>query len=99
MKIDDIVLKQTCSTCPEQYEAFFEGKKVGFLRLRHGVFQVFGIKDGAIGDLIFVSLPNGDNQFDDDERESHLNKAKEEIIISLRIKNPPEIVYLGSEEC
>ena len=34
------VLKQTCSSCPEQYEVFKNDKQCGYIRLRHHVFRV-----------------------------------------------------------
>lgn len=30
----------TCSSCPEQYEVFREGKRVAYVRLRHGFLSV-----------------------------------------------------------
>ena len=35
-----IELVKTCGACPEQYDAYFEGYQVGYLRLRHGTFRV-----------------------------------------------------------
>jgi hypothetical protein len=45
---DEIVLKRTCSACPEQYDAFFNGALVGYLRLRHGYFYCENTSDGSI---------------------------------------------------
>jgi hypothetical protein len=36
----NITLRLTCSTCPEQYDAFIGDRKVGYLRLRWGEFRV-----------------------------------------------------------
>ena len=37
---DEVELIKTCHACPEQYDAFFQGKQIGYLRLRHGEFRV-----------------------------------------------------------
>ena len=38
MKPTEIRLVQTCTACPEQYDAIRDGERVGYLRLRHGRF-------------------------------------------------------------
>jgi len=72
-----IKLVKTCEACPEQYEAFYNGKKVGYLRLRHGEFRVDYPDCG--GKIIYEARPNGDGSFEDDEREFYLEQAKEAI--------------------
>lgn len=75
---NEIELRQTCGACPEQYEAFLDGKQVGYLRLRHGWFRVDYPDCG--GETIYEAEPKGDGMFEDDEREFYLNEAKEAII-------------------
>jgi len=77
-KYKQIKLEQTCGACPEQYDAFFEGKEVGYLRLRHGYFRVE--HDGKI---VYDTNTIGDGIFDCDEREKHLKKAKKAIYKSM----------------
>lgn len=77
IKPEDIWLKQTCGACPEQYDALYDGKTVGYLRLRHGYFSVSC--PGTSGEIVYDSEPNGDGVFDADEREEHLQKAKEAV--------------------
>lgn len=72
-----ITLVETCYACPEQYDAFFNGKQVGYLRLRHGQFTVDYQVCG--GDTIYDASPHGDGRFDDDERDYYLDIAKEAI--------------------
>lgn len=74
----DIKLVKTCSACPEQYDAFYDGNQVGYLRLRHGYFRVdYGF---CGGETIYDSSDViGDGCFDDDEREYFLSKAIEAI--------------------
>lgn len=75
--MSEIILVETCGGCPEQYDAFLDGKQVGYLRLRHGQFRVDFPDCG--GKTIYSASPNGDGIFDDDEREFYLNKAKDAI--------------------
>lgn len=78
MTASDIVLIQTCSMCPEQYDAKDEhGKQLGYLRLRWGEFTV-NCPD-CRGELVYSAEPKGDGMFDDDEREMYLQIAKDAI--------------------
>lgn len=82
MQIDEIELVQTCSESPEQYDAFYKGKQVGYLRLRHGEFRV-DYPDCGDETIYYSEKMNGDGCFREDEREHFLNKAKEAIIKKL----------------
>lgn len=62
---------------PEQYDAFLDGKKVGYLRLRHGKFTVEFPDAGE--ELLYEANPKGNGMFDDDERDFYLNQAKKRI--------------------
>ena len=75
MDIQDIVLKQTCSAYPEQYDAIDEttGKRVGYLRLRYGHFTV-EVPD-VYGELVYESWPQGSGAFENDERVGELAEA------------------------
>ena len=74
---NQIELVQTCGACPEQYDAYLNGEKVGYLRLRHGTFRVdYG---GAGGETIYSASPIGDGCFEVDEREGYLKMAKKKI--------------------
>lgn len=70
----DIILNQTCYACPEQYDAYYNGREVGYLRLRHGNFTV-----EASAELVFQAYPKGDGLFDADERDEYLEEAKKRI--------------------
>ena len=39
-EINGYLLVMTCECCPEQYDVYKNDEKVGYLRLRHGVFTV-----------------------------------------------------------
>ena len=82
---DDIELEQTCGSCPEQYEAFYKGKRVGYLRLRHGTFRVDYPDCG--GDTLFTATPEGDGSFRADERDGYLMLAKLAIIERMKRDN------------
>lgn len=81
MNAADIELKMTCGACPEQYDAFANGKTVGYLRLRHGYFRVELFAPG--GTTVYETKTIGDGIFDEDEREFHLQKAKDAIAAEL----------------
>ena len=73
-----IELVETCGACPEQYDAYFNGDQVGYLRLRHGIFRVdYGF---CGGDTIFTEYPKGDGCFEEDEREYYLGLASQAIM-------------------
>lgn len=78
----DIELVMTCGACPEQYDAFYDGEMVGYLRLRHGVFTVDA--DGPWGEALYRAHPQGDGIFEWDEREKYLHKAKKAIAKHVR---------------
>lgn len=68
----------TCGACPEQYDAMLDGKRVGYLRLRHGYFYA-AVPDVG-GETVYESYPKGDGMFEDDERTTELNNALKAII-------------------
>lgn len=78
----DIELVQTCGACPEQYDAFYDGKRVGYLRLRHGSFRV-EVPDCG-GDTVYSANPKGDGVFSGDERDKYLRKARKAIAKHIR---------------
>lgn len=71
--IGGIELVCTCSAMPEQYDAFLDGRQVGYLRLRHGNFTVEWPDVG--GELVYEASPMGDGDFEDEEREFYLVEA------------------------
>lgn len=76
MTSNEIELHQTCAACPEQYDAFFKAKPVGYLRLRWGQFTV------QVGDYCILTADYGDELtgiFEDEDRELHLEQAKTAI--------------------
>ena len=81
--LNQIELVMTCAACPEQYDAFYKGKQVGYLRLRHGEFRVDFPTCGD--ETIFYSEEmQGDGMFEDDEREHFLTEAKKAIVEKLK---------------
>ncbi|MCB4861485.1 hypothetical protein K7W03_17995 [Sphingobium sp. PNB] len=69
-----ITLQLTCRACPEQYDAYLDGKQVGYLRLRHGAFRV-DVPDCG-GETVYEAEPEGDGIFADHERDHFLREAK-----------------------
>ena len=71
MEIRGYKLVMTSSAFPEQYDAFKDDKKVGYLRLRHGSFYV----RCPDGEMVFEAEPEGQGEFEDHERAGYLDKA------------------------
>jgi len=65
----------TCSACPEQYDVFddISAKKIGYLRLRHGVFRADTPDCG--NETVYMSNTVGDGTFEESERMPELTKA------------------------
>lgn len=71
-----VKLVMTCGACPEQYDAYIEDRKVGYLRLRHGTFTA-----EYYDMLVYTANPQGDGVFaHDEERKFFLNRACEAIL-------------------
>jgi len=81
----EIELIQTCGACPEQYDAMLDGKQVGYLRLRHGFFDVSCPDAG--GEIVYEAEPKGDGSFYDDEQDYYLDQAK--LAIETWLNTPP----------
>lgn len=94
-----IRLVLTCSACPEQYDAFdSDGRKAGYLRLRHGGFTVEYPDCG--GETIYQASPIGDGEFLDEERDRYLRFAVDAIERRIANAGPfgeapaPDVKYL-----
>lgn len=78
MSLDEIILVQTCTTCPEQYDAKDKGgNMLGYLRLRWGTFTVECPDVG--GEIVYWAEPDGEGSFHDYERDMYLSRAKAAI--------------------
>lgn len=82
IKIGELDFVKTCPACPEQYDVFYKGKQVAYLRLRWGYFSV-DIPD-ACGKEIFgeqIDDSGWQGEFDNDERrQKYLEIAKDKIM-------------------
>ena len=85
-----VVLRKTCSACPEQYDAYSNGKKVAYLRLRHGYFATEC--PDVYGAIVYQACTKGDGLFAEDEREEHLNAAKAAIVRWYKRNHKKELV-------
>ena len=69
-----IIFQRTCMAYLEQYDAYRrDGKLVAYLRLRQGRFTV--CCTDVEGDIVYEAYPNGQGQFEDDEREHYIGAA------------------------
>ena len=89
---DGLTLKLTCAACPEQYDAFCEGRLVGYLRLRHGKFTVTCPSVG--GEHVYANNTQGDGIFVESERDQELNNAVAAIHGWIRDNS----IYVDEEE-
>ncbi len=71
---EQIELVETCGACPEQYDAYFKGENVGYLRLRHGFFRA-----EYKGKTVYSANPVGDGIFEPEERDKYLANARRAI--------------------
>jgi hypothetical protein len=78
---NDIILEKSSKVDPEQYDAFYQGRQVGFMRLRNGYFYV-SCPD-INGETIYETYPNGNQSFEYGERDRILEDAKFSIVIWL----------------
>ena len=83
-----IELVRTCYACPEQYDAYLGGKKVGYLRLRHGEFRVD--YPDCMEETIYRACPEGDGIFVDSERDYYLRFAVDAILKRIAAGKPNE---------
>lgn len=83
MNESDIKFYMTCQACPEQYDAYLDGMRVGYLRLRHGNFTIdFPDVDGE--NIFYEKIPDDASVFTDEERVKYLALAQ--TLIFNRIK-------------
>lgn len=87
MQAHDIELTLTCRAAPEQYDAYWKGVQVGYLRLRHGWFYA-AVPDVG-GDVVYEAEPEGESSFLPTEREGYLLAAREAIAAHYADKEQP----------
>lgn len=64
--MDTITLNQTCGACPEQYDVFYAGDQIGYLRLRHGHYTAH--VHNHRGEVVYEADTEGDGMFEPHER-------------------------------
>lgn len=84
MQILGCELIQTCGACPEQYDVTFNGKQLGYLRLRWGYFTVSYTDCG--GEIVY-DANYGDEWcgtfYNDEDRENSLHRAVKALLDKL----------------
>lgn len=83
-----IELKRTCMAMPEQYEAFRDGRQIGYLRLRHGFFRASYPDHTASVDVYGTGVRGDGSFYDDEEREHELRAAVVELLKADGVENP-----------
>jgi hypothetical protein len=82
--IEGLTFTMTCVACPEQYDVHLDGRRVGYLRLRHGYFSV-EVPDSG-GETVYEAEPDGDGCFEEHERAGYLVAAA--LAIKARLTGP-----------
>jgi hypothetical protein len=77
-------LQLISDACPEQYDAYYDGIKVGYFRVRSGNFTVEHPDVG--GKMLFEAKIQGYGCFNDDERWGFMQKGLAAIERHLGIK-------------
>lgn len=72
MNIGTYRLERTCTACPEQYDVFIDEERVGYLRLRNGIFYAKCMRDN---EMVYKIHAKGDGVFEEEERPIHLYNA------------------------
>lgn len=82
MRIEDLVLKQTCECCPEQYDVIYNGDRIGYLRYRSGLFTCQPVIEDEIlyHFLIYECFEDWHRTLQDDGRTDLLTKSREELV-------------------
>lgn len=71
-----LILQLTCGSCPEQYDISNNaGEQIAYIRVRHGEFRL-DYKD----ETIYEAFPDGDGNFEDDERFKYMTLALHKIL-------------------
>lgn len=91
-----IELKRTSYAMPEQYEAFLDGRQVGYLRLRHGTFRAN--HPDHIGSQVYLADTLGDGAFEDSEREPQIRAALIAVLQAEGIESPVPIFELPERD-
>lgn len=81
MNIKGLSFIKTCSACPEQYDVEYDGKQVGYIRLRYGGLTVEYPDVG--GEIIYeASIGDGwTGEFESEEqRQYHINNIADIIL-------------------
>lgn len=73
-----IKLVPLCGSCPEDYDAYWQGKRIGYLRLRHGYFRA-SCPDVS-GDLVYhVYVGDELDHFPSELRNHYISEALKAI--------------------
>lgn len=94
-EMDRIKLVETCGACPEQYDAYYKGDQIGYLRLRHGTFYCEYLPSG---ERVYESHPEGDGIFAEHERHHHLNLACNALLQKIKEYDTPTTYEIVNED-
>lgn len=82
MKVEDLVLEQTCECYPEQYDVIYNEDRIGYIRYRSGLFTCQPVIENEIQHLFLVykCFEDWHLTLHDDNREDLLLESKEQLV-------------------
>lgn len=82
MKVEDLVLEQTCECCPEQYDVIYNEDRIGYIRYRSGLFTCQPVIENEIQHhfLVYKGFEDWNLTLHDDNREDLLLESKEQLV-------------------
>lgn len=82
MKIEELVLEQTCECCPEQYDVVYNEERIGYIRYRSGLFTCQPVIEGEIQYyfLVYENFDDWSLTLHDDNRTDLISLSKERLV-------------------
>jgi len=74
-----LLLKKTCSACPEQYDVFLGEEQIGYFQLKHGLFNAK--YPNSMGSSVYSCYTRVDRSLKEEERDKILTEACKAILV------------------
>lgn len=82
MKVEDLILEQTCERHPEQYDVIYNEDRIGYIRYRSGLFTCQPVIEDKIQHhfLVYECIDGWHLTLYDDDRTDLLLESKERLV-------------------
>lgn len=88
-----IILIRTCGACPEQYDAWYNDTRIGYLRLRHGHFTAEYTDAKGRSLEVYSDFTESDGIFSSEERSHYLAIAARALAERHYMESFPGVTY------